>query len=324
MKHYSFDFIENLATNFRATLDEDVANRLLDIKKGNKFIRRKSPLRMKYKIHDSVAQNWRKDREDKSNMTIEEKFNLEVYSNLNKLSNKNYATILQQVLLVCNDLLTDDNRNEYENKLVKIIFDKAMSEKTFSYLYAQFLNNIIESGYRNIECIINEYVDNFYKISVETKINEVNTDLSDDELRNIISSKNQLSGGYTFIANLFVFNLVSYDSILKYYDGILKYFNMSPVEYCDIYLTIIENLLKTAGYQLEKNANSKEEFKNDFMNELYKLQELTVNNNPRMSNKNRYKIMDITDLYCRNWNVRELVEDEKENTFRRNRDRRRR
>jgi hypothetical protein len=38
MIHYSYDFIENLANNFNATLDEDVANRLLDIKKGNKLI----------------------------------------------------------------------------------------------------------------------------------------------------------------------------------------------------------------------------------------------------------------------------------------------
>jgi hypothetical protein len=39
-------------------------NKLLDIKRGNKFIRRKSPLRLKYKIHDSVAENWRKEREE--------------------------------------------------------------------------------------------------------------------------------------------------------------------------------------------------------------------------------------------------------------------
>jgi hypothetical protein len=323
MIHYSYDFIINLANNFSATLDEDVANRLLEIKKGNKFIRRKSPMRMKYKIHESVAQNWRKEREDNKQMTLDEKFNLEMYSNLNKLTTKNYTAIVEKILLLCNELLNDDNKNEYEIKIVKMVFDKALTEKTFSYLYAQLLSNLYENNFNDIVKICNELSDEYFKNSVEMKIEEVNTDMSDDELRNVFSNKNQLAGGYIFMANLFVFNLLSYESILKYYNGILKYFNMSPVEYCDIYLDIIESLLKTAGYQLEQKAPSKDDFYDDFMNELYDLQGQKLDNNPRMSNKNRFKLMDITDLYKRNWNVRELVDDDTDNTFKKNKDKRR-
>ena len=125
------------------------------------------------------------------------------------------------------------------------------------------------------------------------------------------------------MANLYIFNLLSYNSILKYYKGILKYFEKSPVEYCDTYLDIIENLLKTAGYQLERKAETKEDFYSDFMSELYKLQSLKSDENPKMSNKNRFKIMDITDLYKRNWNVREIVEEDIDDGFKKNKDKKR-
>jgi hypothetical protein len=319
MIHYSYDFIENLANNFNATLDEDVANRLLDIKKGNKFIRRKSPLRMKYKIHESVAQNWRKEREDKSHLSIEEKFELEMHSCLNKLTSKNYSSILDKIVALCNEIINDDNRFEYETKFVKIVFDKSLSEKTFSYLYAQLLNDM---KFVNIQDICFVECDNFYISSVETKIDEVNTDMSDDEIRKIFSSKTQLLGGYIFMANLFVFNLLSYDNLLRYYNGIIRYFDVSPVEYSDTYLDVIESLLKTAGYQLEKKSNSKEDFYNDFMRELYKLQGMKIDENPKMSNKNRFKIMDITDLYKRNWNVREVIDDDTENGFKKSKNKR--
>lgn len=323
MIHYSYDFIENLASNFCATLDEDVANRLLEIKKGNKFIRRKSPLRMKYKIHESVAQAWRKDREEKTQLSFEERFNLEMQSNLNKLSTKNYGVILENICNLYREI-TEEDREEYINKMINMVFDKAMTDKTFSYLYSQILSNISENEQIDIREICNKLSDKFYKSSVENKLNEINTDMSDEEIRNIFSSKNQLVGGYIFMANLYVFNLISYDSILKYYKGILKYFNVSPVEYCDIYLDIIENLLKTAGYQLEKNSNSKEDFYNDYMSELYKFQNMKNDENPKMSNKNRFKIMDMTDLYKRNWNVREVIEEDLDSGFKKNKDRKRR
>jgi hypothetical protein len=322
MIHYSYDFIIELANNFSATLDEDVANRLLEIKKGNKFIRRKSPMRMKYKIHESVALNWRKDREEKAVMSIEEKFNLEMHSNLNKLSLKNYSAIFENINNLY-DSISNENNEEYINKLVNMVFEKAMMDKTFSYLYAQLLKNISDIRQIDIINICYERCNNFYEISVENKLDQVNTDMTDEEIRKIFSSKTQLIGGYIFIANLYVFNLISYDSILKYYKGILKYFDISPIEYSDTYLDIIENLLKTAGYQLETNANSKEDFYNDFMSDLYKLQGIKSDENPKMNNKNRFKIMDMTDLYKRNWNVRQVVDDDMDNTFKKNKDKRR-
>ena len=322
MIHYSYEFIETLSSNFRATLDEELASRLLEIKKGNKFIRRKSPMRMKYKIHESVAQAWRKDREEKKQMSIEEKFNLEMQSNLNKISLKNYGVIFENIHNLYKELVEEVDMDEYNEIIVKIIFEKAMLDKNFSYLYAQLLNNLNEIESLDLGNICNNICNTFYDTTVETSLNEVNTDMSDEEIRKVFSSKTQLLGGYIFMANLYIFNLLSYDSILKYYKGILKYFEKSPVEYCDTYLDIIENLLKTAGYQLERKAETKEDFYSDFMSELYKLQSLKSYENPKMSNKNRFKIMDITDLYKRNWNVREIVEDDMDNSFKKNKDKR--
>ena len=57
---YEYEFIEQLSTIFNAELDENTLNNLLEIKKNNKFIRRKSPLRLSYKT--TAADTWRKNR----------------------------------------------------------------------------------------------------------------------------------------------------------------------------------------------------------------------------------------------------------------------
>ena len=44
---YNYKTIENISSTFNAVLDEDIINNLLEIKKNNKFIRRRSPTRLK-------------------------------------------------------------------------------------------------------------------------------------------------------------------------------------------------------------------------------------------------------------------------------------
>jgi hypothetical protein len=94
---YSFETIENLGSNFSATLDEDTMNKLEDIKKNNRFVKRKSPLRLKYSVDQSTTLAWRKEKENNTNQSHEERLTSQLTSNLNKLSNKNYSSIFSEI-----------------------------------------------------------------------------------------------------------------------------------------------------------------------------------------------------------------------------------
>ena len=89
---YDFEFINDLALQFSAILDKDIQDNLLEIKKMNKFIRRRSPLRLKYKI--SVADKWRDNRINSDSVSDYDKYNNSLISNLNKISNVNYPQII--------------------------------------------------------------------------------------------------------------------------------------------------------------------------------------------------------------------------------------
>jgi hypothetical protein len=68
-------------------------------------------------------------------------------------------------------------------------------------------------------------------------------------------------------------------------------------------------MIRLAGYSLEKSAESKDAFYNDFMKVLYDYQALKSSDNPKMTNKNRFAIMDVTDLYKRGWDMNRYEED---------------
>jgi hypothetical protein len=71
-------------------------------------------------------------------------------------------------------------------------------------------------------------------------------------------------------------------------------------------------MVRLAGYSLEKSAESKDAFQNDFMKVLYTYQAMKTDENPKMSNKNRFSIMDVTDLYKRGWDMNRVEEENTE------------
>ena len=97
---YDIEFIKKLSSDFNAILDKDIQNNLLEIKKNNKFIRRRSPIRLKYKI--SVADRWRDQRLNNDESDSDKHRNL-LISNLNKLSNVNYP----QIITIIKDLFKE-------------------------------------------------------------------------------------------------------------------------------------------------------------------------------------------------------------------------
>jgi len=310
---YSFEFIQHLHSSFDAVLDEDIVNRLLDIKRNNRFVRCKSPMRLKYKIRDSVAQQWRKEREESASQSPLEKYESAVQSNLNKISPKNYSVILEKIIESYDAFVSSGDESASSEKglevLVDSLFEKASKEKTYSELYAQLVGDIYKKGYEHVGQYSRNKAEQLYTSSVQTRIQDCRADMDEEEIRNVFKTKMKFTGLFLFIANMFVQHMITYQEVKQYYDGLLNYFDIAPLEYCDSYIESICQMIRLAGYSLEKSAESKDTFYNDFMKVLYDYQVVKSSDNPKMTNKNRFAIMDVTDLYKRGWDMNRYEED---------------
>lgn len=320
IRTYSFDYIQTLHASFDAVLDDEIIARLLDIKRNNRFVRCKSPMRLRYKIRDSVAQQWRKEREENNSQSPQDKYEMSIQSNLNKISPKNYTVILEQIVYCYNAFvvsITDDETpnciSESSTKgiatLIALLFEKASKEKTYSELYAQLLSDMEKMGHETIGAVCRQKADSLYNDTIKNRIQDCNADMDEEEIRTVFKTKMKFTGLFLFIANLFVHSIMPYSEVKRYYDGLLSYFELAPLEYCDSYIESICQMMRLAGYSLEKSAESKDAFRADFIDVLYKYQEMKTDENPKMTNKNRFAIMDVTDLYKRGWDMERYEEE---------------
>lgn len=282
---YEYDFFEKISQSFSAVLEDDILEKLLEIKKNNKFIRRRSPLRLKYKI--SVADTWRKKREDIENVSLEERIINSLNSNLNKLSNANYPPV--STLIIDDYKLLIDNDIDPHTFIVTIS-NKAMTDNVYSCLYSRLLHEISVLNPDIQEIIIGE-CNTFFGQTNQLQITD-SYDLDNyDELCELIKKKSKLTGGFVFISNLYKYKLVSYQMMLDYYNSLVSYTKISPPDLIGKYIDAIVNIISNCGDDLEKE--NPEKFKETFLKICY---DLTKDKNTLIA-KYRFKILDICDKY---------------------------
>jgi len=284
---YEYSFIEKLAKNFSAVLDENIINKLLEIKKNNKFIRRKSPIRLKYKI--STANIWRKERENQELSDKEMYINL-IVSNLNKISNNNYSLILDEIINI-----NKQYHDKMETSLIlsNTIFNKSMDENIYSNLYAKLINDLnISDLNKNLNKKCNDF---FEEIN---KNNEITDNFGDnyDELCAILKQKSKMLGGYIFIANLFKYDIVEYEIVKDYYLSLIHLTKLAKEDTIGKYIDSIVTILNNCGKNLNKNEKN---FKEIYMDYIYEL----VKDKERVKAKYKFKLMDVTDKYENNWEL---------------------
>tara|TARA_B100001094_G_C18163120_1_gene790509 strand:+ start:389 stop:1288 length:900 start_codon:yes stop_codon:yes gene_type:complete len=282
---YDIDFINKLSSTFNAILDIDIQNNLLEIKKNNKFIRRRSPIRLKYQI--SVADKWRDSRLN-NNIEKDDKYKNSLISNLNKISNVNYP----QIITIIKDLFCEID-NDLRLDLIETICDKAITENIYSNLYAKLLFDLNQI-YPEIKRIVINKCNEFFN-TTRDNISEL-TDTDDyNELCDIIRSKARIIGGFVFIANLYKYEMVSYDIVLSYYNKLIAYTKAAPIDYIGKYIDAIVSIIDNCGEDLEKY--NKAVFKNNFMDLCFDL----INNKEKLPAKYRFKLMGVCDKYNSNW-----------------------
>ena len=290
---YEYEFIENLANCFSAELDENTLANLIEIKKTNKFIRRKSPIRLSYKM--TAADTWRKTR-DNQNVSEDEKVIKLLISNLNKLSEINYPQIATKI----NDIYQNIDTDEKLKKFILTICNKAITENIYSNLYAQLVNDLSKLA-NNIDVkvtdIVDEFCNDFFTKFNATELEELQDVKDYEKLCDIVKTKTQLIGGYVFIANLYKYNIVLYDTVYKNYESLIKLTQNAPTDYVGKYIDAIVSILNNCGSRLQTDNESK--FKEYFMDICYELSSKGEGLIP----KYRFKLMDICDKYENNWQV---------------------
>ena len=283
---YNIKFINELASTFSAILDEEVRNNLLEIKRTNKFIRRRSPIRLKYKI--SVADKWRDSRLNTDISDID-KYNNSLISNLNKISNVNYP----QIITIIKDLFTEVDSDDIRHNLVNTICNKAITENIYSNLYAKLLSDL-KNIYTDIKLIVINKCNDFFD-TTHDNVSELDDIDNYDKLCEVIKAKSRIVGGFVFIANLYKYEMVSYDIVLSYYNKLIAYTNAAPMDYIGKYIEAIVSIIDNCGEDLEKYNNAT--FKENFMDMCFDL----VNNKAKLPPKYRFKLMSICDKYNSNW-----------------------
>lgn len=287
---YNFEMITNLAKTFNAELDEEIINNLLEIKKNNKFIRRKSPLRLKYKI--STANAWRNEREGQNLSENDKLVNL-LISNLNKISDQNYIVILSDIKEVYKSNIDND---DVIKMITETICEKAMTEKIYSNLYAKLISDLYKSHNSDIVNYTQDICNKFFEDKIETSLNELKDDIEDYEnICKILKNKMEFTGGFIFIANLFKYKIIDYDLVKQYYDSLIQYTNISPKEQIGKYIDAIISIIDNCGEYLENFDN--DVFKTNFMEIVYQL----ISNKKKVVPKYRFKLMDIIEKYDNNW-----------------------
>ena len=287
---YKINFIKELGKIITTILSDDIINNLLEIKSNNKFIKRRSPIRLKYTMSKSVADTWRKQKEQLS-ISEKETFIENLNSILNKLSNNNYNVISKQF-----EKLIESNKM-YEQEFLTTFFNKCINEKNFITLYVRLLNIYIEIF--NIKSpilfinIINEYYNkNIYK--------EYDFDLNDNNYDNLClfnKNKSKILGCINLIAKLYINNIILKDELLRHYNGLIEHIFKESVPYyvIDTNIECICMLIRTSCPKF--NDEFKDTFDTIIMSHLYKIKD----NTDKFKSRTRFLIMDLIELKDNNW-----------------------
>jgi len=227
-----------------------------------------------------------------------EKLLTDIRISLNKLSNKNMETQQEQIIQNIEKILEETQEKVQDiNKIAKIIFDTAVSNKFYSELYADLYNNLIAKFDTVFKDQLGDLLNN-YKVSIND-INFVDPNKDYDGYCEYTKKNDVRKAITTFIVNLVKKNILSETDIL----GIIMYLEDLVFKYAEeegrtneleeivenlfILITQSEAVLTNAEFWLEKIIPN--------IHELSKLRKKDASKYKSMTSRATFKLMDIID-----------------------------
>lgn len=286
-------FILDLSESITTLLDDDIIKNLLEIKNNNKFIRRKSPIKLRYVMENSLANVWRAQKEQGEMGINVETYTEKINSLLNKVSERNFNTISVEIV----EFVKLNIERDWMKITLYTIFDKCILESLYSSLYAKLLKMLIEVYGDEFRKIILEKTEDFYENNI-TKVFyiENNVDISYSDLCDRNKEKSKLLGSFSLIGGLYEQDILHHNIVLKYFNVLLdsSLENGGDSNSVEKYIECLLALVEKVGYKLEMELK-------DTFNSLIidKLKQITKNKSfkPRV----RFLVMDLFDLHNNHW-----------------------
>lgn len=291
---YTPDEIRLIGQYITELLDIETINSLKEIKENNLFIRRKSPVKLKYTLPESVAVQWRKEKEIGNQLNELDLFKEKLNSNLNKISNSNFEIIKNNI----ENLINTNNKSlEYQNACLEIIFDKSINESNFGKLYSRVCDFIIEIYGENFRNLIIDKCNDFYKNNIVRVFNsEQFKNVNYEELCNLNKEKSKLIGSFIFMGGLYNNSIINYDFIINYFNILIdSLFDKSNENDYEKYIECLVNFTENIGKKMEEELG--EDFKTVVLDKLLEIK----NNRSKFKPRSRFLIMDLIDLHSKNW-----------------------
>lgn len=288
---YSIEEINEIESKIDTILDNDIIEKLLEIKKNNKFLKKTNPVKLKYSTIIQTAQKWKESKNDSNRE--EEHFIESINLNLNKLTNKLYDTISTKIVNTIKEYGLDKARNI----ILDLIFNKSISEKQFADIYCKLCLQLIELYDNNFKISILEKSDSFYITNVQN-IFIKQADTSYDDFCDNNKLKKKLIGIFIFMGYLYIHDIISKEIIIKYIESLFSSIYNSKEYEVEIYC--ICELIPIIGKKLEKDL-LKDDFEDSFdvviLNKLNKIKD----DKQKYKAKHRFLILNVIDLKKNNW-----------------------
>ena len=233
---------------------------------------------------------------------IEEKNGLDgqidiLRSNMNKLSDKNFAEIKEKILENVDKIFNENCSSNEILKVVTTLFDIASTNRFYSKIYADLYTELI----KKYDIMLNVFEENFNKfLSLFDVIEYVDPSTDYDKFCKINKDNEKRKALSAFFINLMNNNIISKDKIINIVKNLLNQINnyisqdnkKNEVDELTENVAVLYKkkifMLDDIDYNLE-NGISVNEF-------IYKLAHSKTKNYLSLTNKSIFKFMDLIDM----------------------------
>ena len=292
---YNLDDVNKIKlSGFNFELPQSTQNIIMNLSKlvgSPDYI--KTPIFQKRK-RDPNEPDWDMIKQFKPTAKVERSDNEEIMQDIkramNKMTDKNYDTLLSEIM---DGLAKLEDTDEY-NLVLDIIFNLASSNRFYSKVYANLYNDLMEKSSDIFVGRMQNELANYVSRFNEIKVIDANEDYEafcDNNKKN-----EELKALTEFFVNLMLLDVISTDKMLTVFNDLMhlvdKYIVDGEHKHSVIELSDNIYIFINGGASYFSKADELV----DMISRIDNISKLKIKENPGLSNKSLFKFMDITDI----------------------------
>jgi len=295
IRSYSFSFIQDLASRISDLLDIETIDTLKEIKEKNKFIRRRTPLRLKYRLDTSLVDEWRKEKTGDVELSPLISYMHSITSFMNKITDKNIIKILDDIRILTETFILEHKIDlEFYDTVINRLFDSATTEENYIGLYGDVAKTLIKVLGDEFKTELINKVEKYLTENLQKESLNISSKMNYDKLCEAILEKSAFTGAYVFVSSLYHLDIIDLDTIKTYLNDLLISLQESSGDMVEKYVDCIDSFMRLSGQKMQENME-------DFI-EIYRdpIEELS-NNKTKFKFKFRYKLELLVSFMKNDW-----------------------